>query len=1096
MRLSGFIFLCLCAFVYVSFVPVSSISAAGVSTTPKLLFHNKQVDPTLGSLGSDLSIPSTSASASADSPSELKSTNIFIRLFSAVVSVEKYSYYVLQFSGPIQAEWKKAVTGLGAEFYDYIPEYAFIVKAAESRIDDIRALSCVRYVGDYEADLKLSNEIFDITPEKLTSQSGMLEVRVVAFPGESISELSSEVVSLGGTVISSSSSEWNCILNIKIAVEKVSELKEISGIKWIERVPEHRTGNNISTGISEIRSEQSKVWPVSGTRLLGEGQIVGICDSGLDTGDSSDMHLDFSDGEGGTRVVDYLTLTGAEQNDYSGHGTHVAGIVLGNGMMSGASPADNSFPSTCYAGVAPKAKVFFQSAGVSDGSSSLTGIPSDLNNLFQPAYDAGVRIHTNSWGTAGVGDYSSESLNVDQFMWNNKDFLILYAAGNAGYDKDMDGITDKYCVDSPATAKNCLSVGATESYRIGTGEGFAESVWSNFRTYAEPIASDLLSNKPYGMAAFSSRGPTIDGRYKPEIVAPGTNILSTRSSKQLGNGWGTFNQYYYWSGGTSMSTPLVAGTAAIMREYLIKEECFSSPSAALIKAALVNGAVSIYPGQYGTETAQELQSAPEDSQGWGRLDFETSINSDSSHVIKYYDIKDSAPDDVDYSRTFTFEVENSEKPLKATLSWTDYPGSVAAGGGLVNDLDLRVRKPDGEWAYPDNAVSASPLIKKQFISSVSGFYTGEATGIIFTPDSYPSTLESVALAFYNGNSLLGDISVVVYEYSGGVVGDEIFRKSFAYIPNGEYALPVGLDINDGSIFISLEKTSRSFGVYCHNSNPTSLSLVRVAGVWHKASFTPGLIANFRTKTASTNFDRLNNTVSVSVDSPQTGTYTFEVTAHNIPNGPQPYALVISGMSGDSPSEGDISLNPDQPDAPVSTFLSKSSLKQTSESVNAGYGTSFDEVYSLESSFRVQTSEAGIVSVRYAVTGLPGVTAKALGLSKLYSNGTNQPFHYAEFEDYQDGNWWLTDSGGTYIDSIATLNATKTYYVISVVKDGGLFDENPDAGLIDDPQILGLNSSGGASGCVLGSESDYGNAFLLVFALFSLLIRRMASRIHS
>ncbi len=129
------------------------------------------------------------------------------------------------------------------------------------------------------------------------------------------------------------------------------------------------------------------------------------------------------------------------------------------------------------------------------------------------------------------------------------------------------------------------------------------------------------------MVAFSARGPCLDGRYKPDIVAPGTWILSTRSSvatfpDNFGRpGWGAYNSYYLYNGGTSMATPLAAGAAALMREYLMEEKGFSPPSAALIKAALLNSAEDISPGQYGTGSAQEIPDSPvpNNVEGWGRL---------------------------------------------------------------------------------------------------------------------------------------------------------------------------------------------------------------------------------------------------------------------------------------------------------------------------------------------------------------------------------------------------------------------------------------------------------------------------------------------
>ncbi|WP_320172879.1 S8 family serine peptidase [Maridesulfovibrio sp.] len=1009
-------------------------------------------------------------------------------LFSSATIVEEYDYYVVQFSGPVQSAWKESISDQGVVFYDYIPQYAFIIKLGTAKVSAVEDLSFVRWLGKYEADLKLSSDVYDITPGKLKEQGSLLDVRVVAFPGEDVNSLEQEIRSAGGAVLSSSSSEWSVQLEVRISIQEVGGLKDIKGVKWIEKAPEHRTDNNIAVGIIEARSVQDKVWPVSGSKLFGNGQIVAVCDSGIDTGDVDNLHEDFSDGQGGSRIVSNSVFSGASIKDCSGHGTHVAGIIAGNGIKSGSSPVENNFPSSCYAGIAPKTQLYVQSVGADDGSSRLPGIPSDLANLFKPAFDAGARIHSNSWGTSGVGDYSSESVSVDQFMWSNKDFLILFAAGNAGYDKDQDGIVDIYCIDTPATAKNCLSVGASESYRTGSKEGFAVRNWGEFRTYADPVGSDPTSDKPYGVAAFSSRGPTIDGRYKPEVIAPGTNLLSTRSSAQLGNGWGAFNDDYYWSGGTSMATPLVSGTAAIFREYLIKEESITDPSAALIKTGLIHGAVSLAPGQYGTEAAQELHDAPDDAQGWGRVNLEASVNSDAQYKVEYHDIKDSAPSDDSYLRNFTFEVENDGKPFKATLGWTDYPGSSAVGGGLVNDLDLRVKQPDGTWVYPDNAVSLSPLTKYLYVTSVSGMYKGSAIGVRVTPPSYPATLESVILAFSNSASVAEEVSIVVYRYDGGV-GDEIFRKSFAYIPSGEYALPVGVTIADGSVVVAVEKSGSLSGVYCQVGNPTTRGLVKVGGVWQEAAITPGMGVTFRTKVAATSFDRLNNTVSVTIDKPQKGTYTAEISAYNIPVGPQPYALVMSAMAGDTPTAGEIELNIDQPDAPTSTFLSKTRATRTAENVNSVYGTAFNNVYSDQSAFCVQTQADGLISIRYAATGLPQVKADELTLAKLFNNGTNMQFNYAGFEDYKDGNWWLTDVAGKFVDPVRALNATASYYIVSVIKDGGPYDENPEPGVIDDPQILGMNRAGGSgTGCTIGMNDEYSPLFLVIIALGSLFIR--------
>ncbi len=120
----------------------------------------------------------------------------------------------------------------------------------------------------------------------------------------------------------------------------------------------------------------------------GSGQIVGICDTGFDTGvNDSTMHLDFQG-----RIDAIYALGRSTADDPHGHGTHVAGSVLGDGARSNGQ----------IKGMAPAAHIVFQS--VLDSQGGLGGLPTDLNTLFAQAWTAGARIHTNSWGAAVNGD--------------------------------------------------------------------------------------------------------------------------------------------------------------------------------------------------------------------------------------------------------------------------------------------------------------------------------------------------------------------------------------------------------------------------------------------------------------------------------------------------------------------------------------------------------------------------------------------------------------------------------------------------------------------------------------------------------------------
>ena len=116
-------------------------------------------------------------------------------------------------------------------------------------------------------------------------------------------------------------------------------------------------------------------------------------------------------------------------------------------------------------------------------------------------------------------------------MWDVRDMLILFSAGNDGIDANSNGVIDATSIGSPGTAKNVLTVGAAESKRPTGSGGYSADTWYENWTNdypANPIRSDLIStafDTYQGMAAFSSRGPCIDGRFKPDIVAPGTDII-------------------------------------------------------------------------------------------------------------------------------------------------------------------------------------------------------------------------------------------------------------------------------------------------------------------------------------------------------------------------------------------------------------------------------------------------------------------------------------------------------------------------------------------------------------------------------------------
>ena len=150
-------------------------------------------------------------------------------------------------------------------------------------------------------------------------------------------------------------------------------------------------------------------------------------------------------------------------------------------------------------------------------------------------------------------------------------------------------------------------------------------------------------------------------------------------------GWQSYaaNSNYTYNGGTSMATPLVAGCAALVRQWLVERRGFAGtpPTAALMKAILTGGAHDLF-GDAGTNVGS---AAPNVKQGWGRVDLGETLYPSNRSVR----LVDRIPFDEGSEQVWCVETTRAA-PLDVQLVWIDYPSDPVAGGRLVNDLDLVV----------------------------------------------------------------------------------------------------------------------------------------------------------------------------------------------------------------------------------------------------------------------------------------------------------------------------------------------------------------------------------------------------------------------
>ncbi len=614
-------------------------------------------------------------SAFANKPIYLQSETL---TGSTLLSTEMRSSKTLfvQAKEQVTEKFKKTLVKNGLEVISYVPQDTVLVRSKDPvSTSMVRRLPGVLDVHILKPEWKLSTSVPKVS---VFNAHQSIQLLVKTFEPMPIKNL------IGGAVIQSHQDYHH----VSVSVSEVLDLIRNDNIQWVELYPEiHSMVLELKPNYGPYLNGYENVTGYeTGTRVMnfqsawerglsGVGQSVAMADTGLDRGVLGALSPDFSTVHKGYK----FGLFAKDWSDPMGHGTHVAGSVMSQGAVSAGR----------FRGGAYGAKMIPQ--GMWSPVMKNMTVPPNLEDMLQPIYDDGARVHTNSWGSPrDLGKYHSYSRQVDQFTWDHPDMLIVFAAGNSGVDANKDGRIDSGSVSFPGTAKNILTVGASENYLLEggiqrkLGELRGGEPWGT-----EPIASDTLSNNQNGIAAFSSRGPTADGRLKPDVVAPGTNIVSNCSPVEGASPlWGNYNDHYCYSGGTSMSAPLAAGGAAVTRQFLIEKMYVASPSAALVKAVMIDSADNLFPGQFGSvgkSNGQELLvDGPNNHQGFGRVNMDR-----GTHPSRFLKLIDSKGISVGQSVQFHVIVPEGGD-FKATLVYTDAPGSENSAKALVNDLDLKV----------------------------------------------------------------------------------------------------------------------------------------------------------------------------------------------------------------------------------------------------------------------------------------------------------------------------------------------------------------------------------------------------------------------
>ncbi len=371
--------------------------------------------------------------------------------------------------------------------------------------------------------------------------------------------------------------------------------------------------------------------------------VIAVVDTGIDA-----AHQDLAGKVIGWK--DYVNSKTSPYDDH-GHGTHVSSIAAGTGAASGGT----------YAGVAPGAALVGVKVLNKQGSGTTTQIVNGVNWVVQNKATYNVRIMSMSLGSSGSSDGTdSISTAVNNAVTNG--IVAVVAAGNSG--------PDRYTIGSPAAAANAVTVGAMAD----TGE------------------------KGFSLASFSSRGPTADGRIKPDIAAPGVNIMAAKA--------GTTNQYVSYSG-TSMATPFVSGTVALM---LAANQGLTP---AQVKSLLMSTALDWGPA--GTDIdygAGRLQAYEAVKQAGG---FSGTGPAVPNHVYASGSLGGTGQ-----SKTYTLTVTDTGKPVALTLIIANYTPGLFGGSP---DFDLYLYSPSGAQLAASEGTARQETIG--YLPTATGTYTVE-----------------------------------------------------------------------------------------------------------------------------------------------------------------------------------------------------------------------------------------------------------------------------------------------------------------------------------------------------------------------------------
>jgi subtilisin family serine protease len=569
----------------------------------------------------------------------------FAETLSAVSAKVGIDHVVVQFGGPVGPLERSRLQAAGLQLLSYLGDHAFFasVSASALDVDELTHGHALLFALPVDAGWKL---------HPLLAEPVLPEWAVVPWASEGNGE-GPPALALYVLFHRDVPLDPTCVDTVGAHGARVrSRLESVNGL--VVEVP--------FTGLRALAKEDVVQWMEPALPRMSELNDSNRQRTGADVAQAAPYGLDGS----GVTVLVYDTgtarfthvdfggrLVAGDTSGIAGHATHVSCTVAGSGLASGG----------LYRGMAPGATVYSYGFDYDGSGIFLYTNPGDLEDDYDEAINAyGADIANNSIGTntcangfpCGItGDYGVTSALIDAIVGGSlgAPFRVVWANGNergchACPNEHENGY---HSTAPPACAKNHITVGA-------------------------------LHSNDDSLTGFTSWGPADDGRIKPDLAAPGCQRDDDRGVTSCS---GLTDTAYASACGTSMAAPTVTGLAALLlQDFRARYPGRPDPAGATVKALFVHNAHDLDP------------PGPDYKAGFGSVRVVPTIDfMRSGHFFE-------ATVDQGASYAALVGVTPEDALLKVTLAWDDVPGTPNVTPALVNDLDVRVRDPEGVLYYP------------------------------------------------------------------------------------------------------------------------------------------------------------------------------------------------------------------------------------------------------------------------------------------------------------------------------------------------------------------------------------------------------------